>query len=193
MQERAERARRRRAREVRSNASPLRRLEPGAWKDIARAVRRDLVEDNIGLVAAGVAAALWAASNGMNGLLRGVGIAYGRRHRPFLKQRLLALVFTLFAVAIFIVFLLALVVVPVVVSWLGLGGVTGVIIRFGRWPLLVALVLFGLATPSRPGPRRGVGGRAGHPARLGGDQRSASLPYQRNQSKFVTSILGRPS
>lgn len=111
----------------------------------------------LGLIAS-IAGALWGASSGMAGLMKGLSIAYDARPRTFVRQRAVALVLTLGAFAFLGVVLGAIIVVPVVLTWLPLGGATSALIQWGRWPILVLsfLVAAGLLyrfAPNREGPR----------------------------------------
>lgn len=111
----------------------------------------------LGLVAS-IAGALWGTSSGMAGLMKGLSLAYDARPRPFVKQRLIALGLTLGAILFLGVVLAAIVAVPILLTWLPLGGFTDELVRWGRWPILavaifVALGLLYRYAPNRPGPR----------------------------------------
>jgi membrane protein len=58
------------------------------------------------------------------------------------------------AILALLVALGAIVVLPIVLSYMGLGGWTETLLRFLRWPLLLGLVIFGLAVLYRFGPSR---------------------------------------
>jgi membrane protein len=76
----------------------------------------------IGLIAS-LAGVLWSASGGMDGLIKGINLAYDERPQSFAKRRGLALLLTLGAI-VFVVLAVALVAVaPVVLNSLGLGGI----------------------------------------------------------------------
>ncbi|WBX80379.1 YihY/virulence factor BrkB family protein [Virgibacillus salarius] len=64
-------------------------------------------QQNGGLLSFGIIATLWAASNGVNSLMRGFNHAYKvEENRPFIVSRLIAIVLTIAMVAIIIIALL---------------------------------------------------------------------------------------
>jgi membrane protein len=96
-------------------------------------------------VVVGLALALWTASAGMNGLVRGIDIAHGRSPRHFVEQRGLSLALTLGAVAMLVLVALLAIGLPSMLgtSHLASGGrwlVDGL-----RWPLLALLMAVALA------------------------------------------------
>src|SRR4029079_5100088 len=48
----------------------------------------------------------------------------------------------------------AVVALPIILSTIGLGSITDALFRIGRWPLLIVMMLFGLAVLYRFGPSR---------------------------------------
>ena len=70
----------------------------------------------------------------------------------FIKLNLVALAFTLGAIFAFILALGAVVLAPIVLSYLGLGGSVDALVRLARWPALMALVVLGLTMLYRYGP-----------------------------------------
>lgn len=92
-----------------------------------------------------VAVALWSASAGMNGLIRGIDIAHGRTQRKFVEQKGLALGLTLGAVALLVLVALLAVAVP---AWIGSPEVaTGGrwLVDVLRWPVMALLMAGGLS------------------------------------------------
>jgi membrane protein len=102
------------------------------------------------MVAIGFTLALWTATGAMNGLMRGLNVAYDRKEtRNFLKQRLTALAmlgYMLFAAALVFGFL---VLGPVLSGWIG--DLLGLETAFDwiwwtvQWPVLVLGLLFAFA------------------------------------------------
>ncbi len=91
-------------------------------------------------VIVGLGLALWTASAGMNGLVRGIDIAHGRPPRRFVEQRGLSLALTLAAVVVLVlVSLLAVALPPLLGAPHGAGRW---LLELIRWPLL-ALVMAG--------------------------------------------------
>ena len=76
-----------------------------------------------------------------------------REKRGFIKLNLVSLAFTIAAQRLsYLLALGAVVVVPVALSYLGLQNLTGLLFRVARWPLLLLIVIFGLAVLYRYGP-----------------------------------------
>ena len=108
---------------------------------------------SIGL-AISVATALWTASGGMDGLIKGINIAYDEPQASFPKRRGLAILLTLGAI-IFLVLAVGLItVVPVVLDTVGLSPIVEIAVQVVRWLLLTALVMAGLAVLYRIAPNR---------------------------------------
>lgn len=109
---------------------------------------------SIGLLVS-LLATLWAASSGMQGLIKAVNIAYDEPEtRGFVKLRGLALVLTLFAITFTVIAIGLIAVLPAALGALGLGGVGEAALRWGRWPLLALIVIAGLAAVYRYAPDR---------------------------------------
>ena len=91
--------------------------------------------------AGGLLFALWSANAGSKAIMDGLNVAYGESEkRSFIKLNLVALAFTLGAIFAFILALSAVVLAPIVLSHLGLGGRVDALVRVARWPALIALV-----------------------------------------------------
>jgi membrane protein len=110
----------------------------------------------LGLTAiAGLLLALWSASRGMSGLLAAINIAYEENERrSFLKFNLIAIGLTVGVVIGGIVAIALVAVLPVAV----------------QWPLLIVLVMLGLAVLYRFGPDREAAVAVGIPRRADGDE-----------------------
>jgi len=65
-----------------------------------------------------------------------------------------SLAFTFGGVLAILIAIGAVVALPIVLSTIGLGSITDLLFRIGRWPLLVVLMLLGLALLYRYGPNR---------------------------------------
>ena len=77
-----------------------------------------------------------------------------KEKRGFIKLNLVSLCFTLAAIASVLLALGAVVILPVALSYLGLHAVTDLLIRLARWPILLVLIVLGLAVLYRFGPSR---------------------------------------
>ena len=98
---------------------------------------------------------LWSASGGVGGLITGINVAYDEDEtRGFLARRGLALLLTVGAIVFMILVVALLAVLPVVLDGVGLGSLAQTALAVGRWPLLAALVMAGLAVLYRYAPDR---------------------------------------
>jgi membrane protein len=103
----------------------------------------------------GLAAALWSANAGIKAIMDALNVVYEEKEkRGFIKLNLVSLVFTLAAIGSALLALATVVVLPVVLGYLGLQNVTDLLFRLARWPLLLVLVIIGLAALYRYGPSR---------------------------------------
>lgn len=103
----------------------------------------------------GILVALWSANKATKGLFLELSIVYDEKEeRSFIKMNGQSLLMTLALLvgAIAAIFLIA--VFPTVVSALGLGSIAGTLTRLARWPVLIVLVLLGLAALYKFGPDR---------------------------------------
>ena len=86
---------------------------------------------------------------------RALNVAYGETEkRSFIRLNLASLFYTLVAMASLMVAIGAVVVAPIVLQMLGLGGVAGALIAYARWPALLVLVIVMLAAACRYLPCR---------------------------------------
>lgn len=108
---------------------------------------------SIGLVIT-LASVLWSASGGMDGLIKGINIAYDEDPRSFPRRRGLAILLTLAAIVFVIVLVLLVGVVPPVIEAFGLGTPATLLAQAARWLLIVGLMLGSLAAIYRIAPHR---------------------------------------
>jgi membrane protein len=105
--------------------------------------------------ALGLALALWSANAGMKALIDALNVSYDEQEkRGFVKLNLVSLALTAGAIVAILIAVGAVVVVPVVLSYLGLGGWVQTLLSLLRWPVLLVLVIIGLAVLYRFGPSR---------------------------------------
>lgn len=108
-------------------------------------------------ISAGVALllALWSASRGMSGLITALNIAYREKEtRGFFKLNTLAVGLTLFVLVGGTITIALVGVLPVVIQWAGFGPIAKWVLLILEWPLLIAVVLTGLAMLYRWAPDR---------------------------------------
>jgi membrane protein len=103
----------------------------------------------------GLLFALWSANSGSKAVLDGLNVAYGEREkRSFIRLNLISLVFTLGAFVALSLAVAAVVVTPIALNFIGLGGLADALIRILRWPALLTFVVLGLAVLYRYAPSR---------------------------------------
>ena len=103
----------------------------------------------------GLCVALWSANAGMKAIIDALNVVYEEKEkRGFIKLNLVSLAFTLASIASLLLALGAVVVLPLFLSRMGLSSITDTLFRVGRWPVLLALVVVGLALIDRLAPSR---------------------------------------
>ncbi len=108
----------------------------------------------IGFIA-GLGIALWSANNGVKAMFEGLNVAYGEKEeRGFLRLTGISLLFTVGAISAGILSIAAIAVVPAALGYFGAEGALELLVRLGRWPLLLAVLTLILALLYRFGPSR---------------------------------------
>ncbi|SOD91095.1 YihY/virulence factor BrkB family protein [Caenispirillum bisanense] len=103
----------------------------------------------------GLLASLWSASKGMKAMVGGMDIAYDETDdRGFVKLTATVLALTVGAVVFFLVSLVLIAAVPALAGSLGLPDALRTLVSWGRWPLLLVLVMLALAVLYRFAPDR---------------------------------------
>jgi len=103
----------------------------------------------------GIATSLWSANQGTKALFEALNVVNASTEsRGFIHRTLVTLAFTLGALAFLVLAMGAVVVVPMVLNLLGLTGIGAALLRYARWPLLLAMVGVLLALIYRFGPSR---------------------------------------
>lgn len=105
---------------------------------------------NTGLLSVGIIGALWAASSGMNTLIKALNRTHDvQETRPLLKKYLLAVGLTVLAGSAVVIAFVVLVVGQVyghqIADRAGLQGPFGLLVRYLRWPLVAGLMLVATA------------------------------------------------
>ena len=145
-----------------SVVSTLSGILPGGALDILHEELRRLAANKsangVGFVV-GLLFALWSANAGTKAIIDALNVAYNEKEkRSFLRLNLVSLAYTLIAIAVLMLAVGAVVVAPIVLGRIGLGTVAGTLVSVVRWPVLLALVVIGLAAiyrylPCRREPR----------------------------------------
>jgi membrane protein len=103
----------------------------------------------------GLAISLWSSNAAMKSLFDTLNIVYGEQEkRSFLKLNAISLGFTLAGIAFVLLALGGVVVVPVVLSYLGLSNAADLLVRVARWPAMFVVLALALACIYRFGPSR---------------------------------------
>ena len=101
-----------------------------------------------------VLVALWSARAGVGAMMHGLNVVHDTDSRGTWRHYLRAILLTVGLVGVGIIALLALVIAPVILAFLALGGFTTVIIDLLRWALGIAVVFAGIGLLYRFGPNR---------------------------------------
>ncbi len=96
--------------------------------------------------------ALWSARTGVGALMRGLNTVYGAENRSGLRHYFTALLLTGALVLMSLLALSIVVVAPIILAFIPLGGSTAVLIQVVRWGAMGALLLYGLGALYRYGP-----------------------------------------
>lgn len=106
-------------------------------------------------VVIGILTSLWSANQGMKALVDALNGVYEEKEtRSFLQRTLVTLAFTASGILFILLAMTAVVVVPVVLDFIGLGSVAERTLSWARWPLLLLAVGVFLAFVYRYGPNR---------------------------------------
>lgn len=101
----------------------------------------------------GLALAVWSANAGIKAIIDALNICYGvKERRGFLKLNAISLMFTVGAITALLLAIAAVVVLPLVMSFLHAGRYGDIAVAWLRWPALMLVVLLGLALLYRFGP-----------------------------------------
>lgn len=103
----------------------------------------------------GLGVSLFSARNGMLALFEAMNIAYEEQEkRGFVHTTLLAVAFTLGAMAVLAVVVTALAILPLIMSVIFISARAEMIVGFIRWPILISVIWLGSAMIYRYGPSR---------------------------------------
>jgi len=121
---------------------------------IARVVAKGQAGLSVGF-AIGLLLALWSANAGMKALMDALNIVNEEKEkRSFIRLNLVSLTFTIAGIFAMLAAVGAVVVAPLLLSPVGLAGMTEEIVRFARWPAFMIGTLLGLSVLYRYGPSR---------------------------------------
>jgi membrane protein len=133
-------------------------LPGGALDVISEQIKRITQGNNTALGFAffsGLAISLWSANAGMKAVFDALNVAYGEKEkRNFFILNLTSLAFTFGSILFLVIAMSGVVVVPVILKYVGLGGAADWIVWIGRWPALLLVTMVALAVLYRYGPSR---------------------------------------
>jgi membrane protein len=131
---------------------------PGGALDVIRTeiTRLSAQKSALGITfIVGLLASLWSANAGMKSIFDALNLVYSEpEKRGFFKLNAASLLFTVSAILFLLIALGAVVVLPVILGFIGLGDVGDIIVRVARWPALFVLASLALAFVFRYGPSR---------------------------------------
>ncbi|MET4476513.1 YihY/virulence factor BrkB family protein [Bradyrhizobium sp. F1.13.3] len=105
--------------------------------------------------AIGLGTSLWSANAAMKSLFDTLNIVHGEdEKRGFVKLNAVSLGFTLGGIVFVIAALGSIVVLPVILSYVGLSAAGDLLLRIGRWPAMFLILTLALAVIYRYGPSR---------------------------------------
>jgi membrane protein len=103
----------------------------------------------------GLGVSLWSANGGMKGMFDALNVVYHENEkRSFIRLNAMSLGFTLGLIVFVLLALAALTIVPLTMSYLGLSRVMELLVKLGRWPVLLVVVGLMIALIYRYGPSR---------------------------------------
>jgi membrane protein len=145
--------------QIEKQVAALAGVLPAQTQDLLSQQLHGLVEASNGALGfaaiVGLLLALWSASRGMSGLITAINIAYEEKERRgFFKLNLIALGLTLGLLIGGIVAIALVAVLPAAVQLFAVGPATKWLLLIVQWPLLIVLVMLGLALLYRFGPDR---------------------------------------
>ena len=105
--------------------------------------------------AVGLLTSLWSSNQGIKGLFDALNVVYHEKEkRSFVKRTLITLAFTFSAIVFIILAMTAIVVVPIVLNFLGIGDWATKLLALARWPVLLVVLAVFLSAVYRFGPSR---------------------------------------
>ncbi len=99
--------------------------------------------------------AFWSINNAMKAVIDGLNMTYGaKERRGFVKLNTISFTFAIGAVFIVISYLIAIAVVPLVLTFVGLDEFTERLVKITRWPVLMVISAMAIGMLTRYGPDR---------------------------------------
>jgi membrane protein len=106
-------------------------------------------------VIAGILIMVWSAMGGVKAMIDALNVIHEQEEaRSFLKLNLVAFAFTIGGFAAFLIAVAAVIVMPLALNSVGLGGASATLMQVLRWPALLVFLLLGLSVLYRYAPHR---------------------------------------
>jgi membrane protein len=142
-----------------SNLSLLNDVVPANVLDMVTEQAKRIAANSGGALSVGfvvgILVSLWSAMSGVKAMVDALNVIYEQQEgRSFVRLNAVALLFTLAGFAAFLLAIAGVIVLPLILSPLGLGSETEMLTRLLRWPALLVMLLLGLALLYRYGPYR---------------------------------------
>jgi membrane protein len=103
----------------------------------------------------GILTSLWSANAGMKAMFDALNAVYDEREsRSYIRLTLVSFAFTIGALVFVILAISAVVALPAVLGFVGLGSTTDTLLSLARWPVMLLAIAFLLAFLYRYGPSR---------------------------------------
>ena len=146
-------------RQIEQQVAALTGILPAQTQELLSQELHSLVESSNGTLGfaavVGLLLAFWTASRGMSGLMTAINIAYEEKERrSVIRFNLIAIGMTFGLVVGGVLAIALIAVLPAVVQLLAVGAATRWLLMIVQWPLLILLVMSGLAVLYRFGPDR---------------------------------------
>lgn len=144
---------------INDNLRSLSAILPGGAIDVIGEQVTRIVEQPRGQLGfgfiVGLAVTLWSANAGMKAMFDALNVAYDEdEKRSFFILNLQSMAFTIIAIVSAVVAMLAVVVLPPALAFLGLGDAAQWLISIARWPVLLVGLMTAIALLYRYGPSR---------------------------------------
>ena len=144
---------------IQDHLNTLSGIMPGGALDIIREQVTRIASQGGGTLGLsfviGLVISLWSANAGMKAVFDALNVAYGEKEkRNFFILNLTSLAFTFGSILFLVIAMSGVVVVPVILKYVGLGGAADWIVWIGRWPALLLVTMVALAVLYRYGPSR---------------------------------------
>jgi membrane protein len=144
---------------IQQHLASISSLVPGGAMDVIGGQIERIVSQGEGTLgfalALGLGTSLWSSNAGMKAMFDALNVAYGEKEsRGFIALNATSLAFTAGMLAFALLALASAIVIPIALKYVGLGSTVETLISWLRWPVLLVVLVFGLALLYRFGPTR---------------------------------------